>query len=1116
MMKKLTLLIVCIFTFFQLFSQQISYKVVEKSEKSIEITIDFQNIKTQEINVNGVFMSKIFLDGAYTLDIAGAPEVLKWAKSILVPDNTVPEMNVTHVYSTTIDNFELIPSKGMIYRNIDPATVPYQKGEQYDVDAFYPEVYAQLEDAYILRDFHGVSLSVFPVSYNPVTKQLRKVTSMTVQIEFNGTLDRTAKRIANEFVPIYESQFFNFQKDRYTVVNEDGDMLIISDATFVSALQSFKTWKIRNGINTEIVTVQSIGNSSTAIKNYITNYYNSHNLVYVLLVGDNQQIAPFMSAGLAQDNNYTEVAGGDNRSDIFLGRMSSENIEHVNTQVNKSINYEQNPAETAHFDKFCGIASNQGPGDNGEYDYAHVRNIDNKLMAYTYSPNGFELFEGNQGGLDAPGNPTAANLTTALNSGIGIINYCGHGADNSFVTTGFNNTNVNALNNVDKLPFIIAVACVNGNYPNQTCFAEAWLRAKKTDGSLIGAVGTLMSSMNQPWNPPMAGQDEMDNILTETATNGTIKRSFGGICFNGLMKMLDTYGSSAQETYRTWLLFGDPSLKVRTATPQTITATHENVLILGNNIFDINSPVNDAKVVLSKGNNILGQGFISNNSAIITFETDNIEVGDTVYVLVSKFNYIPYIAQLIVIQPNGPYITLQSVAFTDQNNTIISGLDLNYDETYSIKPTVKNVGSLSGNNVILKLRTNHSGISLIDSVIQISSINAGEIKSPTTSFNIKVSAAIADLSDINLDIVIYFTDNEKHNSLLATAHAPIIEITGYTIDDSESTEPNGRLNAGETAKLKFNFKNTGSIASKNAQTIFFATDALLSTPNSNLDIVTISTNSSLFSVYDVTVHPVCTSSTFSEVIVKYQCNALLVEKTFFIPIGETMEDWESNTFTKFNWENNSEKPWYLTTDMPYEGTYSASSGTILGNEESILSITTHAARPDSISFYFMVSSQFNKDFFRFYIDGQLKMSYAGTYVWQKKSFFVAEGEHTYTWKYEKDESLAAGLDKVMIDNIVFPPVALFDASNINTLNSNTVDISIFPNPAHSELFVDMKEQAIQDGVIYLYDMSGRIINKTHIASNITKLDLNNLSSGLYLISITDKNAIIKTFKLIKD
>ena len=106
------------------------------------------------------------------------------------------------------------------------------------------------------------------------------------------------------------------------------------------------------------------------------------------------------------------------------------------------------------------------------------------------------------------------------------------------------------------LPFIWSVACQNGLFEYQTCFAEAWLRATNGDEP-TGAVATLMSSINQDWDEPMDAQDEMVDLLVAGA-----KRTFGGLSMNGCCHMLDQYGLSGDDDFLAWHIFGDPSLRV--------------------------------------------------------------------------------------------------------------------------------------------------------------------------------------------------------------------------------------------------------------------------------------------------------------------------------------------------------------------------------------------------------------------------------------------------------------------------------------------------------------------------------------------------------------------------
>ena len=423
------------------------------------------------------------------------------------------------------------------------------------------------------------------------------------------------EKINTQFNEIYNRQFLNYGNAKYTPVDEDGCMLIISYGSFMSAMTDLVNWKKTIGIPVEMVDVATIGNAA-AIKTYIANYYNTHNLAYVLLVGDAAQVPSSYSSG-DSDNNYTYIVGGDHYPDIFIGRFSAENVAHVQTQVQRTIEYEQTPYTGVDwYTKCIGIASDQGPGDDSEYDYQHIRNMQTDLDNYTYSYK-YELFDGSQGGNDAAGNPTPAMVAANINSGSSIILYTGHGSDVSWGSSGFSSTNVAALTNTQKLPFIWSVACVNGNFVSTTCFAEAWMRSTYSSQP-IGAIATLMSTINQSWNPPMEGQDEMVDILVESYP-ANIKRTFGGLSMNGCMKMNDTYGADGIAMTDTWNLFGDPSLVVRTAIPQTLTVTHEPAIFLGATQFIVFANKEGARVCLTINNEIIGTGYISGGSATINF-----------------------------------------------------------------------------------------------------------------------------------------------------------------------------------------------------------------------------------------------------------------------------------------------------------------------------------------------------------------------------------------------------------------------------------------------------------------------------------------------------------------
>ena len=166
-------------------------------------------------------------------------------------------------------------------------------------------------------------------------------------------------------------------------------MLVICHGDFLDEMQPFVDWKNYKGIPTDIVDVASIGDVD-AMEQFIEDQYYENGIAFVLLVGDIDQIESIRrsngnGSNSPSDNSFTFVAGDDYYPDLMIGRFSAETGEHVETMVNRTIAYEMNPdPDGVWYKKGAGFASNQGPGDDGEYDNDHLDNIRDLLMAYTY------------------------------------------------------------------------------------------------------------------------------------------------------------------------------------------------------------------------------------------------------------------------------------------------------------------------------------------------------------------------------------------------------------------------------------------------------------------------------------------------------------------------------------------------------------------------------------------------------------------------------------------------------------------------------------------------------------------------------------------------------------
>jgi len=602
----------------------------QNADASLELDFTLGDYDIGEVAIDGATYARIEFEGKVLTTEKGFAELPFIHAAVRLP----PDRNVSlaiegaNFVEYKLD-YPLLPSRGVIYRHQDPDDVPYAIDAASVVDAWYPGDVATAVEPYILRDVRGTNVYVYPFQYNAQKGRLRVYTNVTVRLVENesapiNALTRVNPKISREMDSIYRAMFVNYGGSSPSwsyEIGEMGEILVIYTARDASVIQPYVQWKQEKGFQ---VHTQQVA-TGTNVKSLIQNEYNANpNLLYVQLVGDWADIKSDTLGTAPMDPMLGCVAGSDYYPELIIGRFSAETTTHVTTQINKAITYEKAPDMSGTwYDDGLGIGSGEGAGigDDGEIDYEHIDIIkEYKLLPYTYS-----------NVVEAYVNPTDTFVANAVNSGLTVVNYCGHGSSTSWGTSGFNNADVYNLTNGSKLPVIVSVACLNGTFHlSGECFAEAWLRH---DGG--GAVATLMATISQPWQPPMRGQDYMNDLLTGgydyssnpgngiSTTEG--RTTFGSIAFNGLVLMYtESSSSSDRETIQTWTLFGDASLQVRTDTPASIdlsnTAVYEGAPFT-TQVTSSGSPVEGALVSLSQGANVFsgftdGSGYVTINHSL--------------------------------------------------------------------------------------------------------------------------------------------------------------------------------------------------------------------------------------------------------------------------------------------------------------------------------------------------------------------------------------------------------------------------------------------------------------------------------------------------------------------
>jgi hypothetical protein len=834
-------------------------KLVSSSEQQVVVDFSLSGFTMTRVSTPNGIQQVISVPKMATMLEAGAPDLPQFPVPAIIGD--MAEMEVSVIKSAFIDyeNVEVAPSKGNFSRQIDPESVPYTYGEMYSQNAFYPAAQAHLEMPYIIRDFRGQNIMVTPFNYNPVTKTLRVYHQLTLamnKVSDNGVNAKGARKsiqkVSPEMKATYGRRFINYKENnaKYTFIEDRGEMLVICADQFMAGMQPFVDWKNQSGRPTTMVSVSEVGgNNDNTIKNYINSIYTDpeRNLVYVLFVGDYEHITPHAVSGERSDNWFGQLEGSDRYEEVLVGRFSVQTDAHVASQVNKVIYYERDlnndgpvkaTSDVTWVDKGLGIGYiGAGSGHYGEDDYQHIDLIRDTLEHYTYE----HVTELHGGG----GGASTTSISNTINDGVSIINYCNHGSETSWGVANYSVSNVNALVNDNMWPVVWSVACLCGKFnyggANSECFAEAWMRATdNSTGVPTGAIGGMFSWMSQPWIPPMYGQDEMVDILCEWRSVDQFNHTLGGSSINGNMNVIDMSGSQGYDTHDTWILFGDPSLMMRTDNPVSMNLTVQpGVLMLGMSELEItaeDTPFGIATLMMD--GEVIASEYIQDGGCTLSFAPmSNVGVAT---LTVMGYNKTTVVTNIEVLPAEGAYITV--------NNYSPNFAPVNVET--SLTMSFKNVGVDPTEGVTnVTLSCADERLSILNGTAEFGVIAAEEVVTLQDAFSFIVAEGVEDGTRFQIDVTMQCGREMWSGRAFITAGQAILDFGG--------AEWAGGFVPGEELTIVAKFNNIGHYMATNAIATIATENQYVTLLNENVEFGTIDPDGTASCVFHIAIDPSC-------------------------------------------------------------------------------------------------------------------------------------------------------------------------------------------------------------------------------------------------------------------
>ncbi len=273
-----------------------------------------------------------------------------------------------------------------------------------------------------------------------------------------------------------------------------------------------------------------------------------------------------------------------------------------------------------------------------------------------------------------------------------------------------------------------------------------------------------------------------------------------------------------------------------------------------------------------------------------------------------------------------------------------------------------------------------------------------------------------------------------------------LALYDYEIDDSNGNN-NGRIDPGETVDVIVTIKNNGDVLANSTSGTITTGSPYIGLDVSTASFGNLAQGAQAEGIFTLTADEATPEGQPVTIDLEVTANGGAYQNNFMMAfsVGLIVEDWETGTFEQFEWETGGDNTWTISTQDPYEGTYCVKSGPIDDEETTYLSISFDVQANGEVGFYKKVSSEASYDFLRFYIDGNMVDQWSGTVSWGASSYPVTTGQHTFTWAYEKDQSVSTGSDCAWLDYITLPAGALtaltasFTADNTEICTGETVN-----------------------------------------------------------------------------
>lgn len=607
--------------------------------------------------------------------------------------------------------------------------------------------------------------------------------------------------------------------DLRTTISEPGSYVILyNGSNLLNIVQPLADWKHEKGYSVHLVNTATIGNNTTAIKNYLQTAYNTWDdpPEFILLLGrggtGTNNVPTYTESfnyNTVGDYKYTLLDGTDIIPDAFIGRITFASTDELQTAINRLISYEkmQNLNATDWQNKTFLLAdiSTSGPSC-----YTTINHVKGLIQDYNTSADFIEAYAGS----------FPSQINAAFNSGIGTYFYRGHGDFSGWTVNDISN-----LNNSGKYPFFTYITCFTGNFGSSNASHAERLLRLGTPTAPRGAIGVISASCET--------HTCLNNIVTAGTAFGLYMEGLtqgGPAMVRGKLALMANYPQNPANYIGQYMqainLIGDPGLDIwlRTVNDIVVSAPSELNISGGSIAVQVQltdrTPVEGAWVCLTKGSaEVFVSGYTNSNG----------------WVVLNHGTMTGGIAKLTVTKPNHKTFQNAFMAVTDSSAVGLSGFPgLNQIYAGSIvefNAVLTNSGSNGCSDVSAVLQTLTGNVTVIQDSSFFGTLLPDSTAVSQTQFQIQINPDTPKGSQLHFNLQVTHANGSLELPFTLTENGANLGLVSAVF-------ANGLADHG-TDSLSFTLHNLSSASVSGLQALLEDTHPLVNVVNPNLSIGTV-------------------------------------------------------------------------------------------------------------------------------------------------------------------------------------------------------------------------------------------------------------------------------------